>query len=368
MTGRRLEAGDIARMLGERIEQLCAQLLPGGHRNGRMWRVGSLAGEPGQSLAVTLTGPKRGCWFEFNGQFGGDALSLVAKTLCRDDIGEALAWSHRWLGLGGLDAAELQRERERAAAVAARRRAAEQRERAAKARGARALWQAAAPLAPGDIVWRYLTGRGIQLELLPHLPGALRCHAALWHRIARRAFPAMVAAITASDGTHLATQRTWLELQSNGGVKKAPLGANAKMSIGPFRYAGGAINLACGASGKPWCQAIPGEVVAFAEGIEDGLTFACARPDLRVAACATSLAYLAHVALPPDCGGVLVVAQNDPIGSEAMKAQRRGIEGLRKRGLAVSVLRPPIFVKDLNDWAQWLRSRSAFDAPVCLRG
>ncbi len=38
MTGGRLEAGDIAWMLGERIEQLCAQLLPGGRRNGRLLR------------------------------------------------------------------------------------------------------------------------------------------------------------------------------------------------------------------------------------------------------------------------------------------------------------------------------------------
>jgi hypothetical protein len=40
-----------------------------------------------------------------------------------------------------------------------------------------------------------------------------------------------------------------------------------------------------------------------------------------------------------------------------MAAQRRGIAGLRARAVSVSVLRPPVFVKDINDWAQWLRTR-----------
>ncbi len=86
----RIDAGDVARMLGERIDSLVVQLLPGGRRDGRLWRCGSVAGELGKSLAVTMYGSKRDRWWEFNGQFGGDALDLVAACCCHGDIGQAL--------------------------------------------------------------------------------------------------------------------------------------------------------------------------------------------------------------------------------------------------------------------------------------
>lgn len=361
MTGDRLGAADIAGMLGERMARLAPQLLSGAPlRAGEVWRWGSLAGEEGQSLAVWVAGPKRGRWYEFSGGFGGDALDLVAQTRCANshggDIGEALRWARDWLGLGQLSDDEQRRQAERARQAAARRDAEDKRRRENRARDAKAMWLAAAPLQPGDAVWRYLAGRGIDLAKLPRRPGAIRVHPGLAHK-SGAIYPAMVAAITGivdGQAVHVATQRTWLQVQSNGQVNKAPLGPDAKMSLGPFRYCGGAIHLTRGIGGKPWNDALPGATVAFAEGSEDGLTFACARPDIRTAACATSLAYLAHVALPPGCARVIVIGQNDPRGSDAMRAQAKGIAGLRARGLAVAVLRPPVFVKDLNDWAQWL--------------
>ena len=347
------EARDIARELAGKIEQLCAQLLPGAVRDGRMLRAGSLAGEPGQSLGVTLAGPRRGRWFEFNGQFGGDALDLVARSQCGGDLGKALQWARRWLGHDELGPEALQAQRERAEKAAARRASEAERERQRKARDAKALWLKAAPLRRGDIVWRYLAGRAIDLGCLPRPPGALRCHPALYHHKSGRTFPAMVAAISGPGG-HLATQRTWLEEHSNGHVTKAPLGHDVKMTLGAFRAAGGAIHLTRGQSAKPWGRAPAGEWLAVAEGIEDALTLACWVPELRTAACATSLAYLTHMVVPPACGGIYVIAQNDRLGSDAMRALRRGITGLRERGLAVVVRRPPAFLKDFNDWARWL--------------
>jgi len=345
---------DIVGALAERIEALAAQLLPGGQRDGRLWRCGSLAGEAGQSLAIVLSGPKRGCWFEHNGGLGGSALHLVAQCCCHGDIREAVRWSRDWLGWGQLDAEERARIAARLRDEAARREQAAERERGWLQREAKRLWLDAKPLQRDDLVWRYLQGRGIELSRLPRLPGALRCHPRLFHRKSGASWPAMVAAIAGLDGSHVATQRTWLEVHDDVRVTKAPLSHDSKMSLGSYRHCGGAIHLTRGASGKAWKEAPEGETVAFAEGIEDALTFACARPDLRVAACATSLAYLAHVALPPGAHEVIVIAQNDPKGSDAMKAQRKGIEGLRLRGYRVSVFRPPVFLKDVNDWAQWL--------------
>ncbi len=94
MTG----AAAIARMLAERVDQLVADLLPGGHREGQEWRCGSVAGEPGNSLGVHLTGVKRGLWADFAGGGSGDALDLVRAVLGLNML-DALIWSHRWLGI-----------------------------------------------------------------------------------------------------------------------------------------------------------------------------------------------------------------------------------------------------------------------------
>lgn len=353
------QAQDIKLLLGEKIDRLAPQLLSAPpFRDGDKWRWGSLSGEEGQSLCVWVRGPKRGRWFEFNGQYGGDALDLVAKCKFGGDIGEALKWARDWLGLGSLSEPELRQQQDRARDAAKRRDIEDAKKRQQRAADAKAIWLAAAPLRHDDTVWRYLSGRGIDLGLLARPPGALRCHPNLHHHKTGTSWPAMVAAIAAPDGTHVATQRTWLEIPAglDFTVRKAPLGPDAKMTLGPFRQFGAAIHLTRGASGKPWKDAPEGETIAFAEGIEDALTVGCARPDLRVAACATSLAYLANVALPLGCKEIIVIGQWDPKGSDAMKAQKKGIEGLRTRGYRVSVLRPPVFLKDINDWAQWLRS------------
>jgi hypothetical protein len=96
-------ARHIARLLAERADQLAADLLPGGHREGREWRVGSIAGEAGNSLGIRLSGDKRGRWGDFATGEAGDALDLVKATLSLDTIA-AIAWSRRWLGIGAAKA------------------------------------------------------------------------------------------------------------------------------------------------------------------------------------------------------------------------------------------------------------------------
>lgn len=103
----RLPACEIARMLALRIDDLVRELLARGHREGRReWRCGSIAGEPGSSLGVHLTGPKAGIWKDFAGGQGGDALDLVAATRCNGDIGAAIRWALSWLGLENAEAAQ----------------------------------------------------------------------------------------------------------------------------------------------------------------------------------------------------------------------------------------------------------------------
>jgi hypothetical protein len=93
-----MDASDIKRALVVRIESLVVDLLPNGHREGHEWRCGSLSGEPGNSLAVHLTGAKAGIWCDFSTGQRGDILDLIQAILGLTMI-EALDWSCRWLGL-----------------------------------------------------------------------------------------------------------------------------------------------------------------------------------------------------------------------------------------------------------------------------
>jgi twinkle protein len=69
---------DLAVRLADQAEDVARYLLLAGHRKGHEWRVGSVNGEPGNSLAVHLTGTKRGIWRDFAGDDAdkGDLVSL----------------------------------------------------------------------------------------------------------------------------------------------------------------------------------------------------------------------------------------------------------------------------------------------------
>jgi hypothetical protein len=91
-----IDAGDIARLLAKRSDQLAQDLLPVGHREGHEWRCGSVAGEAGDSLGVHLTGDKAGIWSDFSTGQKGDALDLVGAVLGLGK-GDAIGWAKRWL-------------------------------------------------------------------------------------------------------------------------------------------------------------------------------------------------------------------------------------------------------------------------------
>jgi hypothetical protein len=93
-----MTAADVARALAERIEALVRDLLPNGTRQGHEWLVGNVYGDQGSSLAVHLSGPKAGVWCDFATSDSGDALDLL-KAVLGVNMGEALTWSRRWLGI-----------------------------------------------------------------------------------------------------------------------------------------------------------------------------------------------------------------------------------------------------------------------------
>ncbi|MBX9748628.1 MAG: toprim domain-containing protein [Roseococcus sp.] len=333
-------AADLAAMLGAEAEGLAAQLLPAGRRDGPHWRCGSLAGEPGQSLAVNLRPPHAGNWRDFATGEHGDALDLVAAVLFRGDLAAAMAWARQRLGYGSGGAAPPPRPMRRVPEPTDAARSADD---AARARKALALFLSAAQSIAGTPVAHYLTARGIDLAELGRQPRALRFHPECWSMEAGGPLPAMLAAITDGQGQHIATHRTWLQQDAAGHWRKASV-TQPKKVLGS--YGGGFIPLQRGASGKPLRSAPEGESIAIAEGIETALSVAVACPELRVIA-AVALGNMGRVVLPEAVQRVILCADNDE--GEAQRAQlQHAADTLAQQGRDVRIARAPTG-KDFND-------------------
>lgn len=89
---------EISRLLSSRAQSVAEYLLPRGRKEGQEWRVGSVDGEPGQSLGVHLSGSKAGVWAEFNSGEAGDLLDLWQQAR-RVSLSQALSEAREWLGI-----------------------------------------------------------------------------------------------------------------------------------------------------------------------------------------------------------------------------------------------------------------------------
>lgn len=357
MAGQLIEVGEIEALLEDRIEALARELLPNVRKEGNELCVGSIAGEPGQSLRIHIgSGSRRGWWKDFSSGDAdkGDALKLIAAVLFGGDIKRAVQWAKGWLGLDDSDPGKIERVKLEARAHQERKasdRAAEE----AKGRDrARKRWHQAAALQRGDLVATYLGWRGIDLALLGRAPGAIRFHPKLQYGWGDDAvtLPAMVAMVTSLAGEHIATHRTWLKRDGSDKAGADELGRDdrgeprdAKKVMGS--YLGGHIPVWKGAQSCPLRDIAPGTDVYVSEGIEDGLTAALADPTLRIIAM-IALSNLIAIELPPQMGRLIILKQNDPPGSSADKAMKRAVAHHRAQGRRVLFVAPPAGTKDLN--------------------
>jgi hypothetical protein len=333
-----------ARRLAERAEDLAIELLPNGHYEGqRWWRVGSVDGEEGQSLAVELRGAKRGRWYDFAAGQGGDMLDLAILTRCSGNRAAGLSWAHDYLR------APVRERRPTVSRPPRRDRPEDVRELVSR------IWREARALQRGDPAWGYLEARGIRLDKLPPIP-ALRCHSGLWSTQAARPFPALISAISAPLGDAIVgLHRTYL-CECDGRMDKAPIGDKhgpnhgAKRSLGEI--AGNVIPLTRGAGDRPWRDPLPNSLLALAEGLEDALSIAVERPDWRVAS-AVALSNMLGLVLPRQIAEIVLIMQNDPPGSKAAALVPRIVRRLQKQGRKVTLLRPrDRLTKDVNDIAR----------------
>jgi hypothetical protein len=342
------EYQEVARRLNERIEQLAAELLPAGYVESRRWfRVGSVNGEEGQSLAIELRGNKRGHWRDYAGTDFGDALDLV-QAVRGGTKREAFEYAREWLKLPPVERP-----------APARARSASELTDEDDGRW-REIWHEALPLTPDDPVWCYLAGREIDLDRLPAVPLTLRYHPRLWHKGARLFLPAMVGAVIGPDrASMIAIHRVWLIPKDGGFVnfkflEKGKLKPQKK-ALGPVF--GGVIPLTQGPSGRQWRDSAPGEDVGLSEGIEDGLTMAV---DSTMAKrwrmlCGVSLSFMRGTVLPSDVAGVFVVEDNDDPDPRRERLLQQVEEHFQQLGKKVTRVRvKDRTVKDVND-AQRLR-------------
>lgn len=71
-----MDIGELSKKLASRAEEVAQYLFSNGKRKGQEYCVGSVSGEPGDSLKVHLTGNKAGVWKDFASGERGDLIDL----------------------------------------------------------------------------------------------------------------------------------------------------------------------------------------------------------------------------------------------------------------------------------------------------
>ena len=365
------DAGAISAMLADRIDALILALgLDGRAVGGGRWE--GMAPWPSQDtgpkLSIRLRGTP-GQWIHWTSALAGDALDLVAAVLGNGtkNRSEAMKWAIRWLDLLPAESeseadrlARIEANRRRAAEAKARQdRAAAEHRRQVKAmrKRAHALWLEAKPPAPGDGVWEYLAGRGIDLavwrERCGRLPGAIRAIPSLMHEDEETGeethWPCMATMLTFPDGSVAAVHLTWVDPSQPG--KKAPVNPPRRIWPSPLDDESGVGSSAAihrGKGGKSKADTPPDtDLVVVCEGMEDALTLALLFPEARVEA-AGSLAMLARWAVPA-CAKEVRVAGDRDWKEAAQKALDRAVVAIAGAGKPTGKIWAPEPFKDWNE-------------------
>lgn len=348
------DTADVKALLLASIDRLAAELAPEGRRQGGYWvaKNPTRADRSAGSFWVHLTG-KPGAWTDAATGDKGDVFGLIAYVLGHAEFKDTIRWAKGWLGLADMP------ERDRARQVAKARQYVEDTsgvDDAEKAKKAFGLFVAAKQRpflgSPADL---YLQGRSIDVRALGRMPGSIGWLPDCWCGFTRSKLPAMIAGFSNDAGAIVAVHRTYLA-EERGQWVKAPIyidGEQKARSIWPS-YRGAAIRLWRGASKLAVAEADAAfdahgvfEQLALVEGVEDGLSLALARPDLRIWA-AGSLGNLGAISIPRCVDEVIVCADNDWSKLEAQKALGRAVDHIMAQDKTVSIARAHIG-KDVND-------------------
>jgi hypothetical protein len=286
-------AADLARRLARDAEAVCRHYLSKGHRAGRYWVIGDVQNTPGQSLYVRLQGPDYGSgaaghWTDAATGEHGDLLDLIARNRNHSRLGETVDEARLFLALPRPVIPSPAHPSHAPPTF-----------RGSSSEAARRLFHAGRPV-PGTPAEAYLRARGITAPL--DWP-VLRFHPSVYYRADAETelelWPALLAAVTAPDGTISGVQRTWLDRQR---PAKAPL-PDPRRALGCL--IGNGVRF-----GKVR------DILAAGEGIETMLALKSVLPDLPMIA-GLSANHLAALDLPTSLRRLYVARDNDPAGRGA---------------------------------------------------
>ncbi len=193
----RLSLQELSARLAADIEAVCAYYLPNGSRNGPFWHVGSIAGEPGNSLRVNLAGRLQGRWKDWaHSNLRGDALDLIRGARELPSIGDAAREARRFLALPAA-----KRPQPRPAPAACRQ---------ASQAGLEKVLRYSRTIFLDDPAGIYLASRGLAVD--DARDAGLRFRADAWVQVdgQKRELPAIFAPIRALDGTLEGMHRIFL--------------------------------------------------------------------------------------------------------------------------------------------------------------
>ena len=252
---------EIADQLGSRAEEFCREWLPQGTKSGNYWHCDDYNGGPGRSLAVHLSGPKRGKWTDY-AESGREAFGdLIDIIELQENVnkGEAVRRAKHWLGLPEREPIREQPRSPSAGSASTGNTSSD---------SARRLWERGQPI-ERTLAERYLVDRGIA-EFGP----ALRFHPTCFYRdrtdAEPRKIPALLCAITDLDGTVVGVSRIYLS--ETGGRADVP---DPKKVLG--RLHGCAVRFG-----------VPGDVLIVGEGVETMLSIKTALPHMPADAALTA--------------------------------------------------------------------------------
>jgi hypothetical protein len=369
----------------ERMEEVCAKLLPDGKVEAGQWvsfnpvtgdfRAGRLP-----SLKIRLRGGVVGAWKDWRSGDAGDALKLVAYIL-RTDTKGALVWGRDFLGLRSMTRADREGMRKVAAVQRETREKEDARLREQKLLNADRLFNAKPSekdIGPCQIPFgvfklgegstaeaharAYFRARNCALEDIETLstystrvaPAVEWWKAAKWARDERGRvykvergplYPAIASAMRNRMGIVTCCHFTFLDPNR---PAKAPV-EPAKLMYG--EALGAVIEIATGPSGKAFWMTEEPHPLIIAEGRETAQSFAAAGLPARVWA-AGSLAGVGKAPVDLPCvSWVLFARDNNTGNAQAQKQFEQALAGLESTGKRV-VVEASHVGDDFNDLAQ----------------
>jgi hypothetical protein len=283
------QASELARRLAREAEAVCRHFLSNGRRHGRYWTVGDVRNTPGRSMFVRLSGPESGPgaaghWTDAASAEYGDLLDVIRESCGFIDFRDVADEARRFLSLPRAEPDPPTARTPRAPAPTG------------SPEAARRLFHAGRSLI-GTPAESYFRARGITASL--RWP-SLRYHPSVYYRAhedaPREIWPALLAAVTDSEGRITGISRTWLDPVRCG---KAPL-ADPRKALGHLLGNGVRFGVAR-------------DVAAAGEGIETMLALKSILPTLPMIA-ALSANHLAALDLPPTLRRLYVARDNDEAG------------------------------------------------------